>query len=307
MASQRLDSTYGAMLIGVFTSIFFQGILSVQTYIYYENYADDSWRLKAFVAALWSVDFVHLVLICVATYRYLIHDWGNDAALLQESTALNLHLVFLSISTLACQGFFLYRVWRFSRNTIVTAILAAACLTSAILNIYLSVQDIEHITSPYCTAEILAAFATGAAADVLISLILCWYLHREMTMSDRVNSLIKRVIWYTLATGLATSVLAMSALIAYVVWPDTFISLALNFSLGRMYTNALLATLNSRKHLRARLAPPIASKWSRISVSVPAFDDETSIPQNETAMKDYRLEIGSFGERHLTVMTDDPA
>ncbi|KAJ7448032.1 hypothetical protein FB451DRAFT_1411598 [Mycena latifolia] len=86
------------------------------------------------------------------------------------------------------------------------------------------------------------------------------------------NDSIRPAIQYTVATGLATSALAVGCLIAYLARPPspsysscvpsldtehmrpTDVSAqAMHFSLGRMYTNALLATLNSRRNLRKAL------------------------------------------------------
>jgi len=289
MSSSDLESTYGAFLIGVFVSIFFQGILSVQAYLYYETFPEDSRKLKALVASVWTLDFAHLVLICQAVYYYLIRSWGNDAALLDTTIPLDLHLVFLALSSVTCQTFFLHRVWRFSNNKILTGILAAACLTTGLLDVIMAGQTIHNKTIGRNTGEIIAVFAVGAAVDLSIAAILCWYLYREMTMFDRINSLLTRIIQFTLATGLATSLLALGCLVAYVVWPTSLIFL------GRMYTNALLATLNSRKHLRAHLTPPGPSKWSGVShtLSAPVFD----IPSENTAREEFQIE--SVGEKKI--------
>ncbi|KAF7368366.1 ANK-REP-REGION domain-containing protein [Mycena venus] len=278
MSSPNLESTHGALLIGVFVSFFFQGILSLQVCMYYETFFEDSRKLKTLVAIVWTLDFAHLVLICQAVYYYLIRNWGNNAALMEMTIPLDLHLIFLALSSMACQAFFLHRVWRFSKNKLLTGILSAACLTTGILDIFMARQSIHNtsigaIVSRGCTGEVVAVFAVGAAVDLSIAGILCWYLQREMTMFSRINSLITRIIQYTLATGLATSLLALGCLVAYVVSPNSLIYLAMHFSLGRMYTNALLATLNSRKTLRAHLAPACPSKWADFSPtqSAPVF------------------------------------
>jgi len=98
--------------------------------------------------------------------------------------------------------------------------------------------------------EVTSLFSIGAASDVLIALLLCFYLRRGNSGFDKTNSIISHLVRYTVTTGLATSMLAVACLVAYFVRPNTFIFIALHFSLGRMYTNSLLATLNSRRTLR---------------------------------------------------------
>ncbi|KAF7356064.1 ANK-REP-REGION domain-containing protein [Mycena venus] len=258
------DSSNGALLIGVLVSTFFQGILSVQAYIYYENFPEDPLLLKALVGFVWTLDFVHLVLISQAMYYYLITNWGNVAALGLTTIELDLHLVFLSVATFTCQAYFLHRVWRFSnRNKLLTGVLTAGCTSTLVLDLFLAAQTIasrnETKIAPSSKRISIAVFSTGGANDLAIALVLCWYLQRRKSEFDRTNI-------HPASTSTCRhlsdrySLLALGTLAAYVGSPDTFIWLAMYISLGRMYTNALLATLNSRWKLRALLlAPPMGA------------------------------------------------
>ncbi|KAJ7662592.1 hypothetical protein DFH06DRAFT_355675 [Mycena polygramma] len=301
MASPDLESTFGALLIGVFIAIFFQGVLSVQAYIYYEAFPDDTYKLKTLVATVWTLDFVHLVLICETAYHYLIRNWGNDAVFLETTAALDLQLVFLTLAIMVCQSFFLRRVWRFSQNKLLTGFLAAACLAAGVLDAVMEVHIIQtksltSLVGRISTGEVIAVFVIGAAVDLSIALILCWYLRRELTMVDRINSLVKRIMMYSIASGLIPSLLALGCLISYLVWPQSLISLAMYFSLGRTYTNALLATLNSRRGLREILTPPGPSQWSDLSPTETQMGAVFATPsagesQNSSTLREKPIEI----------------
>ncbi|KAJ7347615.1 hypothetical protein DFH08DRAFT_868337 [Mycena albidolilacea] len=260
-----LDSSNGALLIGVLVSTFFQGVLSVQAYIYYENFPEDPLSLKALVGFVWTLDFVHLVLISHAMYYYLVTNWGNVVVLGLTTIELDLHLVFLSVATITCQAYFLHRVWRFSnRNKLMTGVLATGCTSTLVLDLLLAAQTIAGKNStniaPSLRRESIAVFSTGGANDLAIALVLCWYMQRRKSEFDRTKFVLTRIIRFTVSTGLVTSLLALGTLAAYVGSPDTFIWLAMYVSLGRMYTNALLATLNSRRKLRTLLlAPPMGT------------------------------------------------
>ncbi|KAF7368364.1 ANK-REP-REGION domain-containing protein [Mycena venus] len=281
----NVEPTYGALLIGAFVAVFFQGILTVQAYIYYENFPEDE------ILGGHRV----LVLICHSVYHYLAQNWGNVDALAYSTVELGLHLVPLTFATLLCQGFFLRRVWRFSKQLILTLILAAACLGTGIIDIVMSIQTISNLSistvlSHKFSSEVISVFAVGATIDLAIAAILCFYLRRELTMFDRINSLVARLIQYTVATGLVTSLLALGCLISYVAAPDTLIFMAMHFSLGRMYTNALLATLNSRKVLRTKLRPPSALHWTGprpTEHSVPTFARQSELANQTT--EDFEL------------------
>ncbi|KAJ7818753.1 hypothetical protein B0H14DRAFT_3876876 [Mycena olivaceomarginata] len=251
--------------------------------------------MKGLVAAAWTLDLVQLVLICQSVYHYLARNWGNQNVLGYSTLELGMHLVPLTGATLLCQGFFLRRFWRFSKNLPLTLFLAVACLTTGVIDIILAVLTVSNLSlntilGHKFSAEVISVFAVGAAVDLAIAAILCWYLARELTIFDRINNLVARLIQYTVATGLITSLLALGCLIAYVAAPDGLISMAMHFSLGRMYTNALLATLNSRKVLGKQLAPPTLHWSPPTEHSVPAFAHSELATQEtqEFQLKDVR-------------------
>ncbi|KAJ7627391.1 hypothetical protein FB45DRAFT_60349 [Roridomyces roridus] len=256
-----LDGSNGALLIGVLVSTFFQGVLSLQTYIYYENYPEDPFFLKALVAFLWVLDFAHLIMIGQAMYYYLVTNFGNAAALAVTTITLDLHLVFLAITTFTCQAYFLRRVWRFSnRNKLLTGLLTAGCTSTLVLDLLLAGQTLAARNSSDVPTnlriESIAVFSTGGANDLAIAFVLCWYLRRSKSEFERTNFVLTQLIQYTVSTGLLTSIFALGTLAAYIGSRETFIWLAIYVSLGRMYTNALLATLNSRRRLRRLLNAP---------------------------------------------------
>ncbi|KAJ7885472.1 hypothetical protein B0H14DRAFT_2563806 [Mycena olivaceomarginata] len=177
----------------VLVSTFFQGVLSVQAYIYYENFPEDPLSLKALVGFVWTLDFVHLVLISHAAYYYLVTNWGNVAALALTTIELDLHLVFLSVATITCQAYFLHRVWRFSnRNKLLTGVLATGCTSTLVLDLLLAAQTIAGRYStkiaPSSKRESIAVFSTGGANDLAIALVLCWYMQRRKSEFDRTQS-----------------------------------------------------------------------------------------------------------------------
>jgi hypothetical protein len=129
--------------------------------------------------------------------------------------------------------------------------------------------------------------AVAAAGDVLITVFLCTFLQRSRTGFHQSDTLINKLMVFSVNTGLLTSICAVMSLISVcktsqmarnfvpdpdaaqiLVWSDTFIYAAFYFCLGRrmcnvanhavhelkvmfsVYCNSLLATLNVRKSIR---------------------------------------------------------
>ncbi|TFK35686.1 hypothetical protein BDQ12DRAFT_687799 [Crucibulum laeve] len=260
MSAPSMDATYGAMYIGLLFATFFQGVLSVQAYLYFAKFPRDPLKTKILVISVWLADLLHLVLISRAGYHYFITEWGNTPALMYSTEELDLHTSILGIATILCQGFFLYRIWILSHHNLYLVLpLTAGCLTTFVLDIVIAIQvsnvplvsSFSHFKPE--GVEAIAISSIGAGVDVIIALVLCFYLKQGQT--NHSLSLVSRIIEYTVATGLATSTFAIGCLIAYLIRPDTFIFIAMYFSMGRMYTNALLASLNARRHLRKENQP----------------------------------------------------
>ncbi|PPR05953.1 hypothetical protein CVT24_004659 [Panaeolus cyanescens] len=252
--SHVLDSTYGAMLIGVLFAAGFEGMLIVQAFNYYDNFPNDPLRLKLMVAFVCTLDTVHLILISKAAYTNLVTNWGFIPGLLNSPLELNLHLIFTALSVLVAQSFFLQRIWVFSRGSkLVMASLIIPALAPFLLDIHLTVLVVGNtsvLEYSEHTSEVIAMFVTGAFADMLIALATCYYLRREKSPFAKTQSVIAKAIQMVVGTGLATSFIAIASVIGYFAKSDSFYFISLHFQLGRTYTNALLATLNARQSMR---------------------------------------------------------
>ncbi|KAJ7050039.1 hypothetical protein C8F01DRAFT_1348199 [Mycena amicta] len=311
MAPPTMDETYGAMFIGLLIATFFQGILTVQAYSYYTNFPDDSRWLQGLVASVWILDATHLGLIAQAAYHYLISNWGSDPELLftAGTVPLWLQLLFVSLPSLLCQTFFVYRVWVLSKgNYFICGFLACGCL----VGFCLEVTIVANILSNRVGAELLQqtrnieagciVLAVGVSVpspydedndqriglvDLLIACSLVWYTRKGVFVDDldgvhrRTNFILRRVMQYAVATGLTTSLVAFGIMAAFLISPQSFISMAcplyaISFFLGNMYTNALLVSLNARHSLRLAIRQPTIN-GSNIA-SLPVHHIET--PRN---------------------------
>ncbi|KAH0831946.1 hypothetical protein J3R83DRAFT_12832 [Lanmaoa asiatica] len=92
--------------------------------------------------------------------------------------------------------------------------------------------------------------ALAAAGDVLITVFLCFTLQISRTGFQKSDTLITKLILFSINTGFLTSLCALASLVCISVWPHMWIYIAFYFCIGRLYCNTLLATLNARKGLR---------------------------------------------------------
>ncbi|PPR01337.1 hypothetical protein CVT24_006339 [Panaeolus cyanescens] len=253
-----LDSTYGAMLVGVLFAAFFQGLLTVQAFNYFDNFPNDRLRIKLMVITVVIMDTVHLILICKAAYINLVTNWGVIDHLMTSPIELNLHIIFTAISVFIAQAFFLERIWKFSHKNIwIMLALVIPAIVPYVLEIHITVLVVGNTSVTVYSKhanEAIGMFVTGAFADFLIALTTYYYLRKEKSAFQSTRSVVSRAIHMVVATGLATSMIALGSVIGYFAGHEAaFYYIAIHFQLGRTYTNALLATLNSRQSMRQML------------------------------------------------------
>ncbi|KAJ3908800.1 hypothetical protein F5879DRAFT_985252 [Lentinula edodes] len=86
--------------------------------------------------------------------------------------------------------------------------------------------------------------------DLLIASILTYLLQRCKTGFKRTNTMINKLMILAINTGVITSLCAISSLISFLAAPNAFIYISFFFSMGRLYTNSLLTSLNCRRRIR---------------------------------------------------------
>jgi len=205
---------------------------------------------------VWSLDSAHQGLITHSAYNYLIKNYFNPPhLLLLEKTLLDM-VLFNAIICAIVQGFFIYRVWRLSGHNlilVVTLSLFSLGQSLSILIYYIKSFDfktLKQLSDLFVLEKVLNVF--GVVSDFSIAGTLIFLLHRSRTGWKQTDTIVNRLILFSVNTGLVTSLCAIFALIFVSIFPDTFIYITFYMLISKMYTNSLLATLNARTSVRGR-------------------------------------------------------
>ncbi|KAI9460426.1 hypothetical protein HD554DRAFT_2028817, partial [Boletus coccyginus] len=254
--------SFGAFLIGVVVSAVLYGFTCIQTWYYYVTYPLDPWHIKLLVAGAFVSDSCHQCIHTHSVYTYLITDFGMVEALGEILWSLVTEVLFNGITTLLVQSFLAMRIyWLSGKNWPTTgsvviytiqAYVSVSCFVTSVFRSHapsLQLQTFPELDS--LKALSMSVNPVAIARDVLIAASLCILLQRSRIGFRRSDSLINKLMLFSINTGLLTSICAIASLISIIAWPDTFIYVAFYFCLGRLYCNSLLATLNARKSLRA--------------------------------------------------------
>jgi len=250
-----LDNTFGAILIGVIVAGALWGVTCCQAFLYYHSYPKDTLPLKVLVGAVWALDTAHQALITHTAYTYLVTHFSQLAFLSQMVNSLVIEVFFNGFVTLLVQAFFAHRVWLLSKkNWFLTGLVSAFILGEFVAVMIYAIKGVKFTTLAQLGSLktlSLSVNALAAAGDVTIAAILCWMLQTSRTGFKTSDTMITKLIAFTINTGLLTSVCAVASLITISILPNAFVYILFYFAIGRLYCNSLLATLNARKAIRA--------------------------------------------------------
>ncbi|KAJ7866679.1 hypothetical protein B0H13DRAFT_2670696 [Mycena leptocephala] len=256
MESFNAHTTIGAYQIGVLVSYALFGVTTTQTYIYYSRFPSDSPTIKVLVAFVWVCEVAHALCIGHTLYQYTIIDYGHPERLGDAETFLITSALFDGVIGACAQGFFAFRIYRLSKKLHIPIL----CWTLSFLRVLgdivlLAVASRKipvAIYEVHWTWLITALCSISAANDLVITGTLVTIFIRRRTFAHRRTvALMDKLIVWTIETGILTSAAAIVTLACFVTMKKNFIWLAVFAVLSRLYSNSLLASLNSRTLLRA--------------------------------------------------------
>jgi len=253
-----LNTTLGALLIGAIISTWLYGIASLQTYHYFNNFSNDRLPLRIFVAGLWVVDTFHSICIVHAVYFYAVSNYMNPTALVNGVWSIDVSTVISTLVACACQMFFIARVWVLGRNIFICTVFCILCLVRFALSVVttwasFNVLPLTRYLKDF-TWSIKTGLAVATAGDVLIAAAMVYYLRRSRSSGlGKTNKVILRLLTFTVETCMLTSTMTTVDIICFVTMPSNFIFLGIYFQVSKLYTNAMLTSLNVRRSLRRDL------------------------------------------------------
>ncbi|KAJ7851100.1 hypothetical protein B0H13DRAFT_2674337 [Mycena leptocephala] len=279
--SLNLNTTLGAFQIGVLVSYVLFGVTTTQTYIYYSRFPDDSLKLKVLVAFVWICEVGHALCIGHSLYVYTISDYAHPERVLGPAPkSLETTSIFSGVIGACVQGFFSFRIYVISKKLYIpflSWVMSVLRLLGCIA-LFVAGLGMKSVNGYVLQWEWLATFVWSVSTtnDLMISATLVVLLrnHRNR-VHMRTAALVEKLILWSIETGILTSATSIATLVCFVAMKDNFIWIAFwvigargegvshNMALScnfnhislKVFSNSLLASLNSRATLRALNVP----------------------------------------------------
>ncbi|KIJ65814.1 hypothetical protein HYDPIDRAFT_39001 [Hydnomerulius pinastri MD-312] len=252
------EQTYGGSLICNQVMLVLYGISTLQTYIYFLHYVNDSIYMKSLVLVVWIFGSLHAFLVCHTVYHYLVLSYTDPMYLVQGEWSVYTATCVGVIVCFCVQIFFarmIFYLTKGRRRIILTTILGFFIVAQIAFGIFLS-ADLFIIWDLYKISEavypaMVPLFFTRVASDTVTAITLCVVLYDSQTSFKRSVRLVKTLIIYSMNRFVLTTVVVIIQTIILIVKPGSIWAMVIEFVSVQLYANSLLATLNSRNYFRA--------------------------------------------------------
>ncbi|KAJ3980039.1 hypothetical protein F5890DRAFT_791123 [Lentinula detonsa] len=227
-----------ALEIGVLVAGVLFGVITAQVYIHHKSFPRESlWIKHGLVDFMWVIELGHTICVFHAIYFYTVTRFGDADALVVLPASIGAAVVLHGIVLLIVQGFFTYRIALFSGKPYIVPVLSGILIFCQMLAVYmLSAQLITVATKSLREFMdkwewlMFTVLILRAIADVLISGSLVYHLVRcrHGTFKSTVAIVDKLILWSI----------------------ETDAWLALLMFIPKVFSNAMLANMNSRVELQ---------------------------------------------------------
>lgn len=252
----EVANTLGALLIGSLAAAAFTGITTVQLFIYFKLYPSDMIGLKVLALIIWFLDLAHTILIGRTVWHGLIMHFGVMSKANTLPWTLAFTIVDTTILTIIVHCFFVYRIHILTNQnyfiSVPLAILASsrlafACVAAAQM---ITLRLLSAFVRKY-TWTFTIDLGISAIMDIVITVSLCYLLRRKQKEHpSSMDHILDSLILYTFKTGILTCIATLVVLICWLAIPTNLVFMSLYFVIIKLYSNSLLATLNTRKNLQ---------------------------------------------------------
>ncbi|KAI5982771.1 hypothetical protein EDD15DRAFT_2490475 [Pisolithus albus] len=245
------------------------------------HYSEDALTTKFLVVAMWILDTLHTSLICHALYYYLITNYDVPTGLeyivvpgiacdefaydCRSSTASD-YFSWADPHNPNASSFFAYKIYYLCRPQVkwlVTAPIILFVLAHFGFGIEAEIAVLTFTNNEFSSLPTIKFYAlipcatVIVLAEVLITLSLCILLYDSGSHSvfPRTKHLLNMLIVYVVNRCLLTLLVALAELITLIDNQDAW-AMGVDFNIGKLYANSLLASLNTRQYLRAQVSGP---------------------------------------------------
>ncbi|KAI0369097.1 hypothetical protein BV20DRAFT_1053397 [Pilatotrama ljubarskyi] len=276
--TQRMN--LGSILIGAFIQSIFYGNLFSLTWRYYtRDRRADPWWFNVAVGVAWLMCTLSVAVTIQGLWFFIFSSmssarpsppWTIDFFLFVNSAvATVVRLLYVYRLEKLCRTLTYFRRRALSSIILVFTVLLCMVEVAGSLDISVRLLRSNDATRGNEGSRLkpifYVIFATGLGADVILTVLMCFWLYSARTGIQRTDSVINTMIVYSIQTGLFPSIVETGGMIAFIVSPQSQTFLAFYLQIGVLYLSSLLTSLNTRRLVQQRIQRPITVNFSALN------------------------------------------
>ncbi|KAI0644919.1 hypothetical protein C8Q79DRAFT_1119719 [Trametes meyenii] len=253
----KLGNTLGAVLLGSIFGFMLYGLMLHQTYRYYRMYPADGLVLKGLVFVIVVAETLHTALWITVCYEYLINNYFNPLNLIETHWYIQLTIPMTAITGLFSQTFYAGRVYFIGPQYRPLVAIAVIVMLLSLAWDFVATVKVFHAPTLQAFSHyswiVSVAYGLAVLCDLITASALILALLRSRTGVRRTDSVVEVLVLYTVNTGLLTTIVGLLVFVFALVHSENLIYAGLSIPGVKLYSNSVLAMLNSRQSLSARM------------------------------------------------------
>jgi len=249
----EFDTTVGVLLLGIMFNTFLYGLVVYQFLVYRNTKFNDPLWIKSVVGILFAVDTLHSAVAMYSAWETCVTNYANPASLAVISWTIPFTAVATSVAAIFTQFFLGHRVFKLTKSFVIVGVIGVFSVLGFVFGVYSGVRSgvIKEVKnfSPL-NPFVICWLGFQTVADLLITAVLSFVLARSRTGFRKTDTVVNRLIRGAIQTGLFAALFALADLFSFVLHKNTNLYAMFAYPIGRIYTNTLLDTLNSRIELK---------------------------------------------------------
>lgn len=247
----------GPMLLGHLLNYALMGVLAVQVYIYALSFPRDFWPIKTIVYLVLITDIIQTCFASHYAWYVLAAGWGDPRVLNFTPWSLSTIPPLAGFIALIVQQFLCWRIWTLARKRrlfiplvglISITSVGSCCVAFYTGGLSGSLRNVAE--ADLLDAPVVGWLSTSMTCDILITITLVIQLSaRKNKGFGSLDDVVHRAIRMAIETGAITSISVIVELILYLQSNLTSWYFLLGMIVGKLYSNSLMANLNSRSPL----------------------------------------------------------
>ncbi|KAK0194331.1 hypothetical protein F5146DRAFT_431531 [Armillaria mellea] len=240
----------GPYIIGCLLNWGLFGTLSVQLYLYYLAFPNDSRFLKYLVYGIYVIESVQTILVAHDTFAMFGYGFSDMDAL----TRLNYNWVTVPITSAVAAGigqvFYAYRVFVVSKSRTISIFIICIFMISSAAAMVAGISAFQAgVITKFNTRKIhiTVGIWCGASAlcDIVIAICMTHYLTMRSTTMNfrRTRILVTKIVRLTIETGSVTAVVALLNYVLFIALPHQNSYVTFDVLVPKLYANTVYMVL----------------------------------------------------------------